>query len=79
MCIRDSITGDVDSTTQAIEVNGFRLQKFSPGDTSFSYIANATYGNLREGLNTFTIIAFGPSNQQSQSEVKIIYTPLELE
>lgn len=74
-----TITGTVDPATQSVEVNGFKLRKFLPGNTEFSYIANANYGNLKEGLNTFVIKAFGPDNKVSQSEVKIIYTPLEIQ
>lgn len=74
-----TITGTVDPMTQSVEVNGFKLRKFVPGNTEFSYIANANYGNLKEGLNTFTIKAFGPENKVSQSEIKIIYTPLEVQ
>lgn len=74
-----TITGTVDPATQSVEVNGFKLRKFLPGNTEFSYIANANYGNLKEGLNTFTIKAFGPENKISQSEVQIIYTPVEIQ
>ena len=73
-----TISGTVDETTQSVKVNGFELRKFTPGDTNFSYIANATYGNLREGLNEFKIIAFGPDEKRSETTVSIIYTPIEI-
>lgn len=73
-----TITGTVDPTTQSVSVNGFELRQFAPGDTEFSYIANATYGNLREGLNEFKILAFGPDNKISETAVSIIYTPIEI-
>lgn len=74
-----TFAGTVDPATQAVEVNGFRLRKFEPGDTEFSYIANATYGNMREGENIYTIKAFGPGNQVSQTQIKIFYRPVNLD
>lgn len=74
-----TFAGTVDPATQAVEVNGFRLRKFEPGDTEFSYIANATYGNMRDGENIYTIKAFGPDNQVSQTQIKIFYRPVNLD
>lgn len=73
-----TITGLVDPKTNAVEVNGFRLGKFQPGQTTFSYIANARYGNLKIGENTFEIIAFGPDGKKSSTTIRIIYRPIEL-
>lgn len=73
-----TIAGNVDAKTNAVEVNGFRLKKFTPGDTEFSYIANANYGNMKEGENIYTITAFGPDGKQSETIIKIHYTPVKL-
>ncbi len=74
-----TIAGTVSSSTQAVEVNNFRLRKFSPGDTTFSYIANANYGNMKEGENTFTIVAIGPNQERSEQAIKIFYSPVDVQ
>lgn len=73
-----TITGLVDPKTQSVEVNGFKLRKFRAGKTEFSYIANANYGNLREGENTYTVTAFGENGVSASTSVKIIYTPIDI-
>ncbi len=73
-----TFSGTVDPKTNGIEVNGFRLKKFQPGDTKFAYIANANYGNMKEGENVYTIKALGPDGKTSQTAIKIVYTPLDL-
>lgn len=73
-----TFSGTVDPKTNAVEVNGFRLKKFKPGDTKFSYIANANYGNMKEGENSYVITAFGPDGKQSSTTIRIVYTPLSV-
>ncbi len=73
-----TFAGTVPRGTNAVEVNGFRLRKFKPGDTAFSYIANANYGNMKEGENLYKVVAFGPDSTQSETEIKIVYTPIDL-
>lgn len=73
-----TISGIVDPKTNRVEVNGFQLRKFQPGDTDFSYIANAKYGNMKKGENVYEIFAYGPDGKKASSSIKIIYTPLEL-
>ena len=72
------ISGIVDPKTNRVEVNGFQLRKFKPGDTDFSYIANAKYGNMKKGENVYEVVAYGPDGKKASSSIKIIYTPLEL-
>ncbi len=69
------ITGIVDPRTIAVEVNGFRLQKYQAGDTEWKYIANASYENMVEGENVYTVVAFGPNNEQSSTSLRVHYTP----
>ena len=69
------ITGIVDPRTVAVEVNGFRLQKYKPGDTQWAYTANAQYGNMVVGENTYTVVAFGPNNEKSSVSIRVDYTP----
>ena len=73
-----TLFGTVDPKTNAIEVNGFKLKKFVPGNTNFSYIANANYGNMKVGDNIFTIKAFGPDNKIAETNIKIHYKPIDL-
>lgn len=74
-----TIRGEVNNQTQAVEVNGFRLQKFKPGNTTFSYIANAGYGNMKKGLNTYEITAIGNNDASSSTKVLIEYTPISID
>lgn len=74
-----TFSGTVDPKTNAVEVNGFRLKKFKPGDIKFAYIANATYENMKEGENKYTITAFGPDGKTSSTTITIVYTPLDVE
>lgn len=73
-----TIAGNVDPKTNAVEINDFRLKKFVPGNTEFSYIANANYGNMKEGENIYTITAFGPDGKEAKTIIKIHYTPIDL-
>lgn len=69
------ITGIVDPQTVAVEVNGFRLQKYKTGDTQWAYTANAQYGNMVVGENTYTIVAIGPNDEKSSTSIRVNYTP----
>ena len=35
----------------------YTLGGYAPGDSSFRYVADADYGNLKAGANTYTVIA----------------------
>jgi len=71
--------GDVPANTQYVEINGFKLRLFHSGDKTFKYIANARPGgNMKEGQNTYTIIAYGPNGVSSQTKIVIEYTPVKL-
>lgn len=74
-----TISGTVDAGTQSVEVNNFKLRKFKPGNTNFSYIANANYGNLKTGENTFRIVAIDAGGNRSEQAINIVYTPIEVE
>ena len=69
------ITGIVDPKTVAVEVNDFRLKKFTAGDTQWQYTANALYGNMVSGENTYTVIAIGPDGEKSSASIRVNYTP----
>ncbi len=73
-----TIKGTVAETTSRVEINGFRLRKFKPGNTTFSYIANAAYGNMKEGLNNYHIVAHNSNGKFSETNIKVQYTPVDL-
>jgi len=78
---RVTLFGEVPVGTNSVRVNGFQLQKFSVGDTKFQYtaIALGANGNMQEGENTYTIQAIGPDGLSSEAQVKVVYTPLNIE
>ncbi len=75
-----TITGVPDPRTERIEVNGFELKKFKPGDTEFKYIANAQpgYENMKPGLNTYEIVTYGPNGTSASVILKILYSPFTI-
>lgn len=73
-----TISGTVPLGTIRVTVNDFVLKKFSAGNTNFSYIANANYGNLKKGENTFVINAYSSDGKVSTTTIKVFYTPLNL-
>jgi hypothetical protein len=74
-----TIMGLVDPKTNGVEVNGFRLKKFRPGQTEFSYIANARYDNMKEGENVYEIVAFGPDGKKATKSITIVYSPINVD
>jgi len=74
-----TFSGTVSAATQAVEVNNFRLRKFNPGDTTFAYIANANYGNLADGENIYSIVAFDAEGKTTQTQIKIFYRPVNID
>lgn len=53
------IKGEAPDTTAKVLVNGYQLQAFKLGDTTFKYNASSTLGTLKVGsLNTYTAKAF---------------------
>lgn len=66
------ISGIVDPRTVAVEVNDYKLQRYQPGDTTWSYTANAQYSNFKYGENYFTVVAIGPEGERSSSSIKVI-------
>jgi len=76
-----TVSGIVDPKTNAVEINGFRLKKFQPGNTEFTYFASADVPNPNfvKGENIYDVIAFGPDGKTSSTKIKIVYTPLVIE
>jgi hypothetical protein len=62
---RIQIRGTAPPRTAGIIVNDYRLQLFKPGDTTWSYIANAEMDNFQEGENIFTAVAIDADGRRS--------------
>jgi hypothetical protein len=65
------IEGTTSSSTASMWVNGYKLQLYVAGKTTWNYIASTAFGNLKKGANTYTIIARDAKNQIVD---KVIYT-----
>jgi hypothetical protein len=81
-----SIKGTTTSETQKIIVTGSArsfnyshiLGRYLPGEKTWLYNANVSYGNLAEGDNTFRAVAIDAAGNISEAaEIKITYTPKE--
>lgn len=66
------ISGVVDPRTVAVEVNEYRLSRYVPGSTSWTYTANAQYSNFKYGENTFNVVAIGPNDERSSNSIRVI-------
>lgn len=70
------VTGEAPPGTAAILVNDYRLQLFKAGDKTWSYLANAAYGNLLIGDNIFAVVAVDADGNRSASRtVTVVYEP----
>ncbi len=49
------LTGKVPTNVTTISVNGYILQEFKPGNSSFAYKVSTASGTIRDGLNTYTL------------------------
>ncbi|MBN2087018.1 hypothetical protein JW758_01590 [Candidatus Peregrinibacteria bacterium] len=73
------IKGKTPKNTDAITVNDYRLTKYIPGQTEWSYIASDSIGTLSEGDNQFSIRSFDKEgNEIGAREFTISYTPAEI-
>ncbi len=70
-----TLTGSVSGADKVV-VNGYTLQKFVAGDATWTYYANADYGLMQQGENTYEIYALSPDGTKSASLfVKVLYQP----
>lgn len=70
-----TLTGNV-SGAKDVVVNGYVLQKFNAGDKTWTYYANADFGYMHEGENTYEIYAIAPDGTESEKIfVKVMYSP----
>lgn len=60
-------TANTVTVTWAGNNQPYTLGGFAPGDTSFRYVADASYGNLTSGSNTYTIVAMDADGNVSNT------------
>lgn len=66
------ISGTAPKDAIGIEVNGYRLQLFEPGDTDWSYLANTAYNNFKSGENIFEVVAINRGGYRSKPAKLVI-------
>lgn len=70
------ITGEVSAGIASVVVNDYKLQLFKPGARTWSYLGSANLGNMKPGLNVFTVYATDADGNKSPSRsITIDYTP----
>ncbi len=70
------ITGEVSSGIAAVVVNDYKLQLFTAGNRTWSYLASTNLNNLNPGENTFTVYAMDADGNRSPTRtITIIFTP----
>jgi hypothetical protein len=71
-----TLTGGVAGTVYGVSVNGYNLKKYKSGDTTWNYFANADYGLMKEGENTYEVYAVAANGDKGPSiTVKVKYQP----
>lgn len=60
------------STASYITINDFKLSSFKPNGTSWYYFANQQFGNMQEGVNTYTIRYFDNSDNEIYKHIFVI-------
>ena len=72
------LTGTVPTDTVSIEINGYALKEFVPGNTNFVYKVTTASGTLIEGKNIYTL-NLNPLSGRSSSEILTIYNSTDVE
>ncbi len=69
-----AIEGTAPEQAFQIQVNGYTLGKFQPGDRKWTYFAATKFNTLRPGSNLYQIIAIDRQGQRSEvTELKLTY------
>lgn len=55
-----------------ITINDFKLGSFSPNGTSWYYFANQQFGNMQEGVNSYTIRYFDAEDNEIYKQLFVI-------
>ncbi len=66
------ITGTAPDSAIGIEVNGYRLQLFEPGDSEWSYLANTSFNNYQFGENVYEVVAINRGGYRSDPATLIV-------
>ncbi|MBD3360381.1 hypothetical protein GF366_01110 [Candidatus Peregrinibacteria bacterium] len=70
-----TLSGNI-SGAQEVVVSGYTLQKFNPGDSTWTYYANADYDLMEPGENVYEVHGVAPDGSVSDSlYVKVWYAP----
>jgi hypothetical protein len=70
-----TLSGTIKGADKVV-VNGYTLTKFTAGSTSWSYFANADFGLMKAGDNTYEIYGLDANGKKGESLiVKVFYTP----
>lgn len=73
------ISGTVSGASQVV-VNGYALQKFTPGSGAWTYYANADFGLMKEGENNFEVYGVDSAGKKSSLlNFKVVYQPKVVE
>lgn len=62
-----------------VNVSGYTLSAFEPGDTTWVYYAKESIGNLDPGENDFTVTAIAPDGSKESTTFTITYNKAEEE
>jgi len=70
------ITGEVSAGIATVVVNDYKLQLFKPGARTWSYLASANLGNMKPGINVFTVYTMdADGNKSPNRSITIDYAP----
>jgi hypothetical protein len=62
------IRGTTPKNTNSIKINDYKLTKYYPGQTEWSYIASASMGTLAEGDNEYIVMALDKEGAEIGSQ-----------
>jgi len=66
--------------TDSAQNFAYTLSAYLPGETTWKYNARASFGNLKEGENTYNVVAIDKAGNKSEATViKVIYQPVKKE
>ncbi|MDD5025758.1 MAG: hypothetical protein PHH13_00065 [Candidatus Peribacteraceae bacterium] len=63
------ISGEAPDGTVGIVVNDYRLQLFTPGERTWSYLASTKLANMQPGSNTYSVVAINKGGYRSTPAV----------
>lgn len=71
-----SITGSVSNMVDQVWVDDFQLTKFKKGDATWTYNVNTSFGNLKNGENTYNVYGMVENGKKTPIQtIKINYIP----